>query len=601
MNHGQQRTSAGSTNRAVEAGRAHRLLIGVAIFGAVVIAGIGFAGSYAAVRELALQKGFGKFSYVFPIGIDAGICVLLALDLLLTWIRIPFPLLRQTAWLLTAATIAFNGAAAWPDPLGVGMHGVIPILFVVSVEAARHAIGRIADITADKHMEGVRLTRWLLSPLPTFLLWRRMKLWELRSYEQVIKLEQERLVYQARLRSRFGRAWRRKAPVESLMPLRLARYGVPLAETAPSGLAAAGIEPALLPPAPRQQTEPAQAATPPDAATRTASAAHDPSTAQADTPGHPGAQAPQEEQRRQEPDRTPAPGEQQQSDRAQEQQKYREEEPESSPWFAPPQQEIVYEGGYDRSYAPDQMWAQYEAQQAQYEAEQRQAYQNGHGQVLQEYEEREPSPEDTGTPSTPRGTGRTRQPSQSSALEPETAQGPHQTSPVAAPAHETAPPLVTLPAQAEHTRPVKASLTNTPTGDTPAPTTMLSELPTVDRYYLAWHTFQQQHGHEPQGPELSQYLAERNILDRASQPIKPRSLTRYYLEFRIYTTWAEHRAHVETPNPDQVARDLTQRGITAQYNKPIQASDLNKYLDTFQSRFTTLQPRSGAAPIRAPR
>ena len=205
------------------------------VAGAVVIAGIGFAGSYAAVRELALQKGFGNFSYVFPIGIDAGICVLLALDLLLTWIRIPFPLLRQTAWLLTAATIAFNGAAAWPDPLGVGMHAVIPILFVVSVEAARHAIGRIADITADKHMEGVRLTRWLLSPLPTFLLWRRMKLWELRSYEQVIKLEQERLVYQARLRSRFGRAWRRKAPVESLMPLRLARYGVPAGGDGPVG------------------------------------------------------------------------------------------------------------------------------------------------------------------------------------------------------------------------------------------------------------------------------------------------------------------------------------------------------------------------------
>ncbi|WP_394433180.1 DUF2637 domain-containing protein [Streptomyces sp. SGAir0957] len=230
--------------------RTHRILIGLVVAGAVVIAGIGFAGSYAAVRELALEKGFGNFAYVFPIGIDAGICVLLALDLLLTWIRIPFPLLRQTAWLLTAATIAFNGAAAWPDPLGTGMHAVIPILFVVAVEAARHAIGRIADITADKHMEGVRITRWLLSPLPTFLLWRRMKLWELRSYDAVIKLEQERLVYQARLRSRFGRAWRRKAPVESLMPLRLARYGVPLAETAPAGLAAAGIEPQLLPPAP---------------------------------------------------------------------------------------------------------------------------------------------------------------------------------------------------------------------------------------------------------------------------------------------------------------------------------------------------------------
>ncbi|MCX4523854.1 DUF2637 domain-containing protein [Streptomyces anulatus] len=231
---------------AMQLTRTHRILIGVVIAGAVLIAAIGFAGSYAAVRELAEDKGFGRFSLVFPIGIDAGICVLLALDLLLTWMRIPFPLLRQTAWLLTAATIAFNGAASWPDPLGTAMHAVIPVLFVVSVEAARHAVGRIADITADKHMEGVRLTRWLLSPVPTFKLWRRMKLWELRSYEQVIKLEQDRLIYQARLQARFGRNWRRKAPVEAMMPLRLAKYGVPLAETAPAGLAAAGIEEPIL-------------------------------------------------------------------------------------------------------------------------------------------------------------------------------------------------------------------------------------------------------------------------------------------------------------------------------------------------------------------
>lgn len=233
---------------AMQLTRTHRILIGVVVAGAVVIAGIGFAGSYSAVRALALQKGFGSFSLVFPIGIDAGICVLLALDLLLTWLRIPFPLLRQTAWLLTAATIAFNGAASWPDPLGVGMHAVIPMLFVVTVEAARHAVGRIADITADRHMEGVRITRWLLSPVPTFKLWRRMKLWELRSYEQAVGMEQDRLIYQARLQARYGRSWRRKAPVEALMPLKLAKIGVPLAETTPEALAATGIEPAVLPP-----------------------------------------------------------------------------------------------------------------------------------------------------------------------------------------------------------------------------------------------------------------------------------------------------------------------------------------------------------------
>lgn len=252
-------TEEPTTKRAslAELTRTHKVLIAVVIVGAVIIAGIGFAGSYAAVRELAVTKGFGNFSYVLPVGIDAGICVLLALDLLLTWIRIPFPLLRQTAWLLTAATIAFNGAAAWPDPLGVGMHAVIPVLFVVSVEAARHAIGRISDITADKHMEGVRLSRWLLSPIPTFLLWRRMKLWELRSYEQVIRLEQDRYVYQTWLESQFGKKWRRAArngrkggpPVELLMPLRLARYGKPLTETVPAVLTATGYEvPALFQP-----------------------------------------------------------------------------------------------------------------------------------------------------------------------------------------------------------------------------------------------------------------------------------------------------------------------------------------------------------------
>ncbi|GAA4998932.1 hypothetical protein GCM10025734_33070 [Kitasatospora paranensis] len=208
--------------------RAHRALLGVVAAGACLISGIGFAGSYNAVRELAMAKGFGAFSYAFPVGVDAGIVVLLSLDLVLTWLRIPFPLLRQTAWLLTAATIAFNAAASWGDALGMAMHAVIPVLFVVVVEASRHAVGRIAAITADRHMESVRLMRWLLSPVPTFRLWRRMKLWELRSYDETVRLEQNRLVYRAQLRFRYGRGWRRSAPFQALLPLKLAKYGVPL-------------------------------------------------------------------------------------------------------------------------------------------------------------------------------------------------------------------------------------------------------------------------------------------------------------------------------------------------------------------------------------
>ncbi|WP_435810747.1 DUF2637 domain-containing protein [Streptomyces rubiginosohelvolus] len=209
--------------------RTQRALITVVVLGAVIIAAIGFAGSYTAVRELAERKGFGAFSAYFPLGVDAGIACLLSMDLLLTWLRIPLPLLRQAAWLLTAATIAFNAASAWPDPISIGMHATIPVLFVVTVEAARHAVGRLAAITADRHMEGVRLARWILAPLPTFLLWRKMRLWEIREYSQIIKAEQDRLVYEAQLEVKYGRRWRRRASLDELLPLRLARVGVPLA------------------------------------------------------------------------------------------------------------------------------------------------------------------------------------------------------------------------------------------------------------------------------------------------------------------------------------------------------------------------------------
>ncbi|MGW1041042.1 DUF2637 domain-containing protein [Streptomyces sp. NPDC002547] len=222
--------------------RGRKAIFGAIGFGSIIIATVGFVGSYEAVRRLAEEKGFGWFAQVFPLGIDIGIAVLLSLDLALTWIDLKWAPLRYIAWVLTAGTVVFNSAASWPDLLGAAMHGVIPLLFIAVVEAVRNAIAKAAAIEDDQHMESIRLARWFLAPIPTFLLWRKMKLWELRSYEQVILLEQERLVYQARLHARFGRRWRRKAPVEALMPLRLSQYGVPLAETAADGLAAAGIE-----------------------------------------------------------------------------------------------------------------------------------------------------------------------------------------------------------------------------------------------------------------------------------------------------------------------------------------------------------------------
>ncbi|MDC2961293.1 DUF2637 domain-containing protein [Streptomyces gilvifuscus] len=493
-----------------------------------IVAGIGFAGSYAAVRELALKKGFGNFAYVFPVGIDAGICVLLALDLLLTFHRIPLALLRQTAWLLTAATIAFNGAAAWPDPLGVGMHGVIPVLFIVAVEAARHAIGRIADITADKHMEGVRLTRWLLSPVPTFLLWRRMKLWELRSYEQVIKLEQQRLVYRARLHSRYGRAWRRKAPVESLIPLRLARYGFPLTTTAPAGVTAAGLEPDLLPSASQPEVTNTPAAT--DSETSTSSHALGATC-------DPQESAPSGEQRAQPAGNTP-PG----HDTA----------------LLQPLDGRNRNQERQATHRPDavhSMRARLSPLQATRVADtcdgspNTRAHDSGTWQKAMHTDPTCPSP----------------------------ALAPHSTSSAA------------RPHRADTTPSPQASPTGSATHQ-PRGRTRDGQLTLPDRYYLAWTAYKARHGSEPTGHQLSAYLAAQGMLGRNQQPISPANLRRHFLRWRIYDVWARYRADTQEPSAPTIADECARRGITAQYNQRIAPHHITTLTPDFERRWHALKP-----------
>ncbi|MEE1672150.1 DUF2637 domain-containing protein (plasmid) [Streptomyces sp. WAC07094] len=525
------------------------MLIAVVVSGAVIIAGIGFAGSYAAVRELAIRKGFGNFAYVFPIGIDAGICVLLALDLLLTWIRIPFPLLRQTAWLLTAATIAFNGAAAWPNPLGVGMHAVIPVLFVVAVEAARHAIGRIADITADKHMEGVRPTRWLLSPIPTLLLWRRMKLWELRSYDQVIKLEQERLVYQARLRSRFGRAWRRKAPVESLMPLRLAKYGVPLMDTTPASPTAAGITPASVPDTapPVHTLAPKQRGGPEAAGTGSSQA---------------GAQSRSDDLQSTSVS-TQAPGL-------------------SIPGRIHEEEAEELAGGYSahaRSH-PDQLGladAAYE-QGRTAAADAPPVADKDHETLVADSEEHVAN---TGIAS-----------STAQATTDPAVQALHKY----AAAEERPVPIPAAPGAhaSQEKRPpqVKATIDDL----SPHTSAEGGRLTLVDRYYLAWQEYRTQHGDEPTGQKLSVYLADRGLHSRSGKPVSPSTLRRYSLPFRIYTVWAKYREVSSPPALDAIAHDCAAHGITGQYNRPLTIHDISEHIDDFERRWQSLTQHHSNAP-----
>ncbi|MFF0561512.1 DUF2637 domain-containing protein [Streptomyces sp. NPDC004266] len=210
--------------------RAMRGVILASALCAAVVAAIGFIGSYDALRGLAEDHGFAWYSWIFPVGIDAGIVAMYGLDLVMVWRRMPKPMLRMVAHLLTAATIVFNAASGTKpilvDPLGALMHGVLPLLFVAVVEAVRHLIIRTNRLVLGVESDQVPLHRWILSPFAAWGIYRRMKLRGITSYNRVVEMDKELDVYEAWLKHKHGRGWKKRADATALLPFTMARYGM---------------------------------------------------------------------------------------------------------------------------------------------------------------------------------------------------------------------------------------------------------------------------------------------------------------------------------------------------------------------------------------
>ncbi len=223
-----------------------RLLAGAVLFGGGV-GGIGLVSSFGTVAAAAERWGFG-IPELLPVGIDIAIPVFTVANLLLIRMGMPLGWVRFVPWVLTLVTCWLNVAAGHGLSAKIA-HGTMPLLWVVLSEIAAHVYAvRIGKATGQR-MERIRLSRWLLAPVPTFALWRRMVLWETTCYRDALAREKERQLARADLREEHGRGWRRKAP-------RRTRVLLKLGELAPEDAAQAPV-PELEPPKPTPEPEPA--------------------------------------------------------------------------------------------------------------------------------------------------------------------------------------------------------------------------------------------------------------------------------------------------------------------------------------------------------
>ncbi|MCO5987089.1 DUF2637 domain-containing protein [Actinoallomurus spadix] len=172
---------------------------------------LGFVNSFARVAAAA-RASFGWFAFTVPIGIDLGIAVFSALDIVLARLDMRIRWLRLIPWSLTGATVYLN-VAGEASVFGVVAHAVLPALWVAAVEVAAHVVRTRAGLAAGTRMDSIRLSRWLLAPAPTVRLWRRMVLWETRSYPAALVRERDRILALTDLKDTYGAvAWRWKAP-----------------------------------------------------------------------------------------------------------------------------------------------------------------------------------------------------------------------------------------------------------------------------------------------------------------------------------------------------------------------------------------------------
>ncbi|MFI6881151.1 DUF2637 domain-containing protein [Streptomyces sp. NPDC050400] len=209
------------------------LLCVVAAVGGSLVGVIGFATSYSTLAKVALSWGFSEtLAPWFPIGVDASILAFLALDLYLIRKDTPWPLLRLVAHGMTGATIWFNASSQGhisADPVQAASHGVMPLLFVIGIEAARRLFIKKTQLEAGTATDRIPLQRWILSPVATPRFYRRMRLHNVTSYPAMIRRQQELTGYEQWLKRKYDGDLSLASDDEKL-PMTMAAHGYTVAQ-----------------------------------------------------------------------------------------------------------------------------------------------------------------------------------------------------------------------------------------------------------------------------------------------------------------------------------------------------------------------------------
>lgn len=199
------------------------LIAGAVLLLTIALLAAAAASSYDNLWHLAAAYGV-PMPRLNPVELDGGLVVIALIDMALTWCGYPLGGLRFLARILGAGTIAANVAAGWPHPVGAFLRAFAPAIIVAITEAVRaFLLARnpvIQTARNRKRDRRVPVARWLLAPWPTFILWRRMRLWDISDYRAAVDMEVSRRQAIVQLEMKYGAEWKSLAPADLVWMLR---------------------------------------------------------------------------------------------------------------------------------------------------------------------------------------------------------------------------------------------------------------------------------------------------------------------------------------------------------------------------------------------
>jgi hypothetical protein len=135
---------------------------------------------------------------------------------------------------MTVASVYFNAAAfgAIQDHVDKALsHGLMPVLFVIGVEAGRRILVHQAALPADH--DTIPGHRWMLAGPTTWRIFKVMKVWDL-PYSEVVTRQRERAIFNAwtEYKAEIAKAGLKEGSEEALarLPKKLEPYGMTVDE-----------------------------------------------------------------------------------------------------------------------------------------------------------------------------------------------------------------------------------------------------------------------------------------------------------------------------------------------------------------------------------